>query len=496
MSTDIEQRYDAIPYLGIAFAQTHPDRLAVLGMLCGLDPRPPVRARVLEIGGGDGGNLIPFACAMPEAQFLGFDLSGEAVQRGQRVIRDLGLKNIELRQQDILEFDRAEGPFDYVIAHGVYSWVPDAVRASLVDLIRAVLAPNGLAFISYAVMPGGHLTEMMRQIMLYHVRDIADPAQQVKAVQALSESLPSIYPEGSLTRALFEQELSRLRAKPENVLLHDDLSPVVHREWRHEFRAAMGRKGLRVVSDARWSMLADKAFTPAMQRWLTEISPDPETREQYRDIMLLLRYREDIVCRADAPSTHAPDRAGVAKLRLRAAAHGAGPVDLAPGREVEFKSDSGVAVTLDGPIVKAAMAELGRIYPWSIDFAELYRRASAAVSRSGTAPQTGPDHLAGALFQMLDWRLVQPTTFDPPFARGPSERPVASPLARYQARGGTSVTSLMHAIIELNDAKMRGLLAMLDGTHDRSAIARELQVPTAQLDTELARLHRAGLLVA
>ena len=78
--------YDELPYPGSAFAQTHPDRLATLATLFGMTPAPVERCRVLELGCGDGGNLIPMAFALPESRFTGVDLATTAIARGQQLI--------------------------------------------------------------------------------------------------------------------------------------------------------------------------------------------------------------------------------------------------------------------------------------------------------------------------------------------------------------------------------------------------------------------------
>ena len=67
--------YDAVPYESKSFPQTHPDRLATLGRLFGMNPAPVTHSRVLELGCAGGGNLIPMAFHLPENDFLGIDLS-------------------------------------------------------------------------------------------------------------------------------------------------------------------------------------------------------------------------------------------------------------------------------------------------------------------------------------------------------------------------------------------------------------------------------------
>ncbi|MGH9591634.1 MAG: hypothetical protein ACRD5L_00980, partial [Bryobacteraceae bacterium] len=80
--------YDQVAYFNRPYSQTHPDHLAVIGRLHGLDAPPVERARVLDLGASEGGNIIPMAISLPGAQFTGIDLAAIPVERGNQVIRD------------------------------------------------------------------------------------------------------------------------------------------------------------------------------------------------------------------------------------------------------------------------------------------------------------------------------------------------------------------------------------------------------------------------
>src|SRR5438045_9745973 len=94
MSWPVLGRYEQVAYAGFVFPQTHPGRLAVIGALFGMNPAPPERSSVLELGCGDGGNLIPMAYELPGSHFFGLDLSPAAVPRGHEVIAHVGLNNV------------------------------------------------------------------------------------------------------------------------------------------------------------------------------------------------------------------------------------------------------------------------------------------------------------------------------------------------------------------------------------------------------------------
>ena len=173
--------YDVIYYPGHSFPETHPDRLATMASYYGLESAPIDRCRVLELGCGVGGNLIPIACLYPESEFIGVDLSAHAIERGQANVAALGLTNIALHNRNIMEMASDGRPFDYIIAHGVYSWVPPAVREKMLALYGECLAPNGVAYVSYNAHPGSHLRDMVRDMMLFHIRDLTEPKRTHRA---------------------------------------------------------------------------------------------------------------------------------------------------------------------------------------------------------------------------------------------------------------------------------------------------------------------------
>src|SRR5689334_8568823 len=155
----------------------------------GLRAPPVATARVLELGCAAGGNLLPLAQRFPDARFLGVDLSGVQVEHGRRRLGRLGLKNIELRHGSITEVGEADGTFDYIVCHGVYSWVPEPVREAILRIVATRLSDNGVAIVSYNVMPGWHLKRIVRDAMLAHAAHIADPAQKVGQAKALMNFL-------------------------------------------------------------------------------------------------------------------------------------------------------------------------------------------------------------------------------------------------------------------------------------------------------------------
>src|SRR5690606_15051239 len=125
-------------------------------------------ARVLELGCGDGANILPMAAAFSMSEFVGIDLAPKTVEQGKNRIQQLGIKNVSLHHLNITDFNPSYGKFDYIICHGIYSWVDDAVREKILQNVQTHLNPQGIAYISYNTMPGWHFRGLARDLMQFH----------------------------------------------------------------------------------------------------------------------------------------------------------------------------------------------------------------------------------------------------------------------------------------------------------------------------------------
>ena len=176
--------YDEVPYESHPYPQSHPDRLATIATLFGMKPAPIARCRVLELGCATGGNLIPLAASLPESEFVGIDGSTRQIADGQALIDTLKLGNVKLRCADFNEVGD-EGQFDYIIAHGVYSWIADDLQEKLLEICGKLLSPNGVAYVSYNSYPGWHMFDMARNAMLFRIRGMTEPEERAKTAREL-----------------------------------------------------------------------------------------------------------------------------------------------------------------------------------------------------------------------------------------------------------------------------------------------------------------------
>lgn len=487
----VPSAWDEVLYPGGAWPYTHPDRLAVVARLHGLTPAPVDACRVLEVGCGDGHNLVPMAHALPGSRFVGIDIVEDNLEVGRELARDVGVDNVELRRVDLMEPTEALGAFDYIIAHGVYSWVPAPVRDGLLALIGAQLSPGGVAYVNYNARPGGHVRAMLREMMQFHVRGFEDRARQANQAVALVKFLADASPAGSPYRGLLEEELHRLTGYPPEVIHHDDLSPVNHAASITEIVDAASAHGLAYLGEARAADVRLDGFPPAVRRALEQLGSDRVRTEQYVDFLVCRKYRRTLLCRAqDAPSSE-PRPAALEELRVTSAGRSEPErFEVDDRSPVTFAAPGSPEMETDDPFTKAVLASCLEAWPRSVAFRDLLARARRRRGRS--SPDDAEDAQA-LLLACHGVGLVELRTTDGRLAGEPGETPIASALARRQLERGPRVTSLRHEPVDLDD-ELAPLLRLLDGTRSREALRAALSLDHVAVDRRLSRLVRLALI--
>ena len=504
--------YNEVRYPSAVYAQTHPDRLAMMATLFGMTPAPVERCRVLELGCGDGWNLITMAYGLPGSEFTGIDLASQPVVRGNALVAQLGLRNVSLRAMDVA--DAADlGEFDYIIAHGLYSWVPPPVREKVMALCERNLSANGVAYVSYNAYPGNHARDMVRGMMRYHTAHFAEPRQKIRQARGLVKFLAESKEPRELYHQVLGQELERLEKYADPALFHDDLSSINQPFYFHEFMADASPHGLQFLAEADMPDNRREHHSPQVQAVLAGLDPaDIVGRQQYLDFVKCRAFRQTLLCRrgVDLDRDVPPERAcGMRVAGEIRAASASGSADLHSRATEIFCGPKNAEVESDHPLVKTAFAKLGARWPACLHFRELLAHAMAELGRSG-AEETARDtaNLAAALVQAHEVGFIEFRMHPAPFVTEPGERPRASALAQLQLSHGDRVTTMLHRVAHIQDPLGRELLRLMDGTRDRAALKAGLDKviqgdgPTAaegvsfeKLDENVRSLARLALVV-
>jgi methyltransferase-like protein len=469
--------YDTLPYESIAFPETHPSHLAVLGRLFGLPTADPEGCRVLELGCASGGNLIPMAWHLPGAHFLGIDLSGAQIQEGTRLIEQLGLTNVELRQGDILALDEGLGEYDYIVAHGVYSWVPAAVRAHLLRLAPHLLAPDGLFYVSYNTLPGWRMRGMLRDILLYACRDADTPQARLAAAQAALERLQAaLHRLDALSARYLTEEIKRLRSVHPSYLLFEYLAEHNRAFLFSDFFAHAEAAGLRYLCDTDLRTLFPSTYGADVEGSLEPIEDGVEL-EQWLDFVTNRNFRQSVLCRSDTALDDdiAIDLDRFATLAFRCDLLPVKRPDLRREKDTPFATPGGMRLQVSHPLTKALLGLLADRFPDSVPLEELMPAAvQAVVAAGGGALANQVDACLAELFSLFAHRglAVQPAPQQLP--RSAMDRPRISALARAQLeRGDPRITTLHHSNLDL-DSFAAHLLSLLDGTRTPEELVRQI----------------------
>ena len=304
-TNDVQQTiYSELGYKSMPFPYTTPATLEAYAALVGITAPNPNTARVLELGATYGGNIISQALFNPDATFVGIELSQEQVEKGNEVIANAGLTNVSLVQSDIASIGSEIGTFDYIIAHGVYSWVDDDVKDALLRLIDEHLVEDGIAYVSYNTYPGWHTMEEVRQLMMFSNRDKSqfnhkEKVLHGKTIGSIVGSQILKYDNLKERNSKFLGALRSVMQKDEYYVGHDHLEPNNDPVYFYQFNDHLADHNLAYLCDADLTLSMVRSFDVDIADTLDKLAPnDHVNQEQYLDFMLDTTFRKSIICKA------------------------------------------------------------------------------------------------------------------------------------------------------------------------------------------------------
>ena len=469
--------YDLVAYPVYTHLQTHPSRLAVIASLFGLNPAPVDRCRVLELGCGTGSNLAPMAAAFPGSEFIGIDLAARPIAQATQMVADLGMRNIRFVNGNVTDIDSSWGQFDYIIAHGLFSWVPAEVREHVLKLCRERLAPQGIAFISYNAYPGCHMRDMLREMMLFHVQRFEAPDERVRQAKALAKFIAQAQDVEDEYRVWMKSEFESVLNHEEGHLYHDELAEISVPLYFHQFVDQAASHQLQYLGEANYFEMFDHGFSDATRKTLAQLSRNRILREQYLDFLKCRRFRQTLLCHRDVKLSE-PQAAKVRGFHISSSAQCVGDtVDFNPGATNNYRTANGARCTTDFSLGKSALEVLGKHWPAPVPFEALLHTAQTGLRKQGKSAATDKDdadRLAGFFLELYGAGVVEFYAHPPSVSREVNERPLVPPLVRWQAQRGHLVTTQFHMTVKIEDEIGRCLLSCLDGTRDHPALVEEI----------------------
>ena len=288
--------YDEIVYPNYVFSDTHPSRLAAIGKFFGLSCPASDSAKILEIGCAGGLNALSHATSLPNASFLAIDSSAQQIKAATELQKLSGISNVKFDCTKLESLHSASGKFDYIICHGVFSWVSKHLQHEILKLCRNFLSETGIAFISYNTLPGWHIQNILRDSLLYRSQDISDRGELVKQSKDFLRFAKDLFPKSA--KPILNPAIEHLLDVPDNYLVHEHLGEINNPMYFHEFTELCQQHGLIYLAESELGTMIPKEFEPGIQDKIVELSGGSLSRmEQYCDFLRLRQFRKTLICR-------------------------------------------------------------------------------------------------------------------------------------------------------------------------------------------------------
>lgn len=476
----IADAYDTVPYQSKPFAQSAPEQLAVMAKLFGLTPPDFRNARVLELGCSAGGNLIPLAAKYPGVKAVGLDISKVEIDHGNEVIKKAGITNCELKALDIVKAQsEIKGQFDFIVCHGVFSWVPEPVRHAILDVIRDHLSPTGVAYVSYNVYPGWKTREVIREMMMFHASNRPTPAEKLQQAKAILEYTKNISAEQSTYGKLLRDEAAQVGRAEDYYLYHEYLEIENNPMYFRDFIGLAGARKLAYLGEAGLSDMAPQRLGKDISDTLGMLSGgNILATEQYMDFFTNRTFRQTLLVH-EAQAAKINRGLGPKSMREFAVSTTlfpdpefkvtAGQLPLA-----QYKDNFGRSLGVNGALSLELIKVLVEAKPGSIHFAKIVDKLKATVpGLAANADEAIHDAIGMELMNLLVQNVIK-LSLEELVSPAISAKPKAYALARAQAELGQNwATNLVHQPVGISPAH-RSVLALLDGTRDQAALQADL----------------------
>ncbi|OQW93901.1 MAG: hypothetical protein BWK79_08720 [Beggiatoa sp. IS2] len=471
----VSNSYDDLPYTCVPSPRTQPQRLATVATFFGMTPPPVPTSRVLEIGCADGSNTIAMGYTLPAAQCVGIDLSTRQITQGQSVLNSLFLPNVTLKQMNILEFNPQLGQFDYIIAHGVYSWVPEVVQEKILQICQQHLSPQGVAYISYNTRPGWNMRSVIRDMMLYHTQHFAEPGTQIKQMKALLEFLVDAVKDTKTLYSIFlQKELGIFKSMSESYLFHEFLEEYNQPIYFHEFVERVEQHGLKYLGDTEVHTMFSENISTQVAEKLQGIGLVHQ--EQYLDFLNNRMFRHSLVCHQAVALQRYITPASVSSFCFASQLEPLTEVEISSSQPQKFAKEGLGGLEEDLPLAKATLTILYQQWPQAVKFADLVQQATVQLSNNDYQVTEQQELLlAEVLLKCYLGGVIEVFTTPLRLVTNVSAYPTASALARWQVQHSSQVATLRCEQLELTSSIFIRMLPYIDGQRDETALLAVLQ---------------------
>ena len=477
MADSALNNYDAVPYESFPFAQSHPARMAGMARLFGLAAPDISKARVLELGCSFGGNLLPLALRYPEARFVGADLSEVQINYANKIKGELGATNVTFRQANILHMAKEPEQYDYIITHGVYSWIPPEVQDAMLELYGKQLTPDGVGYISYNVYPGWKMREVVREMMLFHVGHLTDAKTKLAQARAILQYAAKLHANNQAAFGrLMAEEANLLMRCADSYIYHEHLEPNNRPCYFHQFVAAAAKHRLTYLGESALSDMLPDRHGADLANTARQISDGNIVAcEQYIDLLTNRAFRQTLLVRAErsAAMKRALTADSFKGQHISAQLKPINPAPVLqttktaqPSAHATYADAANRQINANQPHAKVMLDTLVAASPYAVPFEALVQ-VVATFAQSNNLQLDAPAYVASELAVLLGQGVA--TLYGAPMPRPGVEAASVSAYSRWHAARGNVVTNALHGLVQLTPEQVA--LVKAEGAPDAARVA-------------------------
>ncbi len=467
--------YDITQYESHPYAQTRPELMYTMARLFGLNPTHFKKCRVLELGCAAGGNILPMAYNFKDSEFVGVDLSAKQIEQGIEQIRDLGLTNIQLLHKSIMDIDASYGKFDYIIAHGVFSWIPLEVQEKIFAICKDNLTPHGVAYISYNTLPGWNMVKNIRELMLYHCQGFETHQQKVEQARLILKFIvDSLEGQNTPYANFLRSEVELLSKHGDHYLLHEHLEQDNDPMYFHTFMERAAKHDLCYLSDTQLSTMFAHNLPEKVASQISTIT-DIVRLTQYMDFIRNQRFRCTLLCHKNVAINRSLKPEDIEKFYICYLGNVRNDIteeEMAEGNTLQFTSGA-ITLTLKNRLSKIAMKIIHDRSRKPISFEKLVAKTKELSGETDDNKVKLFLHQDLGLMRLTLAGLLEVHSSSGEYTREKVQKPKATKLAQYQVKKKNFVTNQRHELIALNPVETR-LLEYCDGTKEVRKILEQM----------------------
>lgn len=187
--------------------------------------------------------------------------------------------------------------FDYIGLHGVWSWISDSNRTTIVDFIRRKLKVGGVLYISYNTQPGWADMVPMRGLLTAHAEVMGTRGQgivpRIDAALQFAQRLLATNPGYAKDNPHVAHKLQVIQGENRHYVAHE----YFNRDWAPMSFADVGQwlapAKLDFACSANYLDCVEQINLSAEQQALLRELPDAMFRQTVRDFMVNPLLRKD-----------------------------------------------------------------------------------------------------------------------------------------------------------------------------------------------------------